>query len=307
MPTGMPIRQTRPETRGAGRAAFSVLMAMTLAACGPDATGPVGHRMVAGRSTQDVSTVATTTLWDQSAHGTILIGACVGTLPSTVDWAADIVVPNGGWVITGVRPVSSLVLSGLWTGSVSVRADDAGRPGELLASSAVTWVNDVITQYTPAANYILTSPITLGSGKYWLVFQDLVCLDLKPAAEGDGTFAYIFDLAGWRPALSGAAQIPSDLRFALEGTSQQPVAEAVESLADVVTALGLADGTTTSLGAKMRAAVDALDAGNTEAACRALQDFINQTTALAGKKLTTAQADALIGEATGIRTVLGCT
>ena len=248
---------------------------------------------------------ATTTLWDQSSFGSILITGCVGTLPSSVDWAADIIVPNGGWTITRVRPVSATMLVGQWAGTVTVHADDAGQPGAVLASSGVTWVDDVITQNTPAANYALTSPIALAPGKYWLVFNDQVCMELKASADTDGTQAWIRDIANWRLAFSGAPQIPSDLRFAVEGTSQ-PIADAVVDLDEMVKALGLADGTTTSLGAKTRAAVDALNAGNTAAACRALQDLINQTSALAGKKLTADQAATLIDEATRIRTLLGC-
>ena len=58
--------------------------------------------------------------------------------------------------------------------------------------------------------------------------------------------------------------------------------------------------------AKLNAPLAAFDAGDTTTACANLNAFINVTNAQKGKKLTAAQADALIAEATTIRTALGC-
>jgi len=83
---------------------------------------------------------------------------------------------------------------------------------------------------------------------------------------------------------------------------------AAEQLSDLmvyVTALALDSGTKVSLQAKLTAAQSALASGNPQGALTALQDFINATLALKGKKLTPAQASRLISEATRIRAVIG--
>src|ERR1051325_3553756 len=61
-----------------------------------------------------------------------------------------------------------------------------------------------------------------------------------------------------------------------------------------------------SLNAKLQAALDALQAGDTLTACSELQDFINQVNAQSGKKIPAALADSLIATADQIRNQLGC-
>jgi len=61
-----------------------------------------------------------------------------------------------------------------------------------------------------------------------------------------------------------------------------------------------------SLNANLQAALDALQAGDTFAACSKLQDFINQVNAQKGKKLPAALADSLIATSDQIRSQLGC-
>jgi hypothetical protein len=83
---------------------------------------------------------------------------------------------------------------------------------------------------------------------------------------------------------------------------------ATEQLSDLiayVTAMALDSGTKVSLQAKLSAAQSALAAGNPQGALTALQDFINATLAVKGKKLTATQANRLISDATRIRAVIG--
>jgi WD40 repeat protein len=61
-----------------------------------------------------------------------------------------------------------------------------------------------------------------------------------------------------------------------------------------------------SLNAKLQAALDALQAGDTLTACSKLQDFINQVNAQREKKIPAALADSLIATADQIRSQLGC-
>ena len=70
---------------------------------------------------------------------------------------------------------------------------------------------------------------------------------------------------------------------------------------------GLPAGTNTSLQAKLNDALSAANGGDTASACTALNDFISQVRAQAGKKKISAQdAEELIAEAQRIQEVLGC-
>jgi len=80
----------------------------------------------------------------------------------------------------------------------------------------------------------------------------------------------------------------------------------IAGLIALVQSLGLHPGTANSLIVKLQAAASALDRGNLQAACGNLGAFLNEVNAQEGKKLTAAQADLLIAEATRIRAVLGC-
>jgi hypothetical protein len=83
-------------------------------------------------------------------------------------------------------------------------------------------------------------------------------------------------------------------------------AERIGDLDALVRGYNLHHGTTNSLTVKLRDALNALNAGNTAAACVKLADFVNHTRAQSGKKLTAAQATELIDEANSIRAALGC-
>jgi hypothetical protein len=65
-------------------------------------------------------------------------------------------------------------------------------------------------------------------------------------------------------------------------------------------------GTETSLNAKLDAALAALEAGNTTDACGSLGAMIDQITAPIGKKISAADAAALIADVDRMRAVIGC-
>ena len=85
---------------------------------------------------------------------------------------------------------------------------------------------------------------------------------------------------------------------------------ATDQLSDIkglVTSLALSAGIDTSLQVKLNDALSAANGGDTASACTALNDFISQVRAQAGKKRISAKdAEDLIGEAQRIRAVLGC-
>jgi len=87
---------------------------------------------------------------------------------------------------------------------------------------------------------------------------------------------------------------------------RNPVAPLVSTLTGDLQALQLASGTANSLNAKLNAVLVALQAGDTAGACISLRSFINEVAAQRGKKISAADADNLIAEATAIMTQLGC-
>ncbi len=74
----------------------------------------------------------------------------------------------------------------------------------------------------------------------------------------------------------------------------------------LVESLELHHGITTSLNAKLQAALDSLNTGDTATSCTEVQSFRNQLRALSGKKLTADQAEDLDAAAVQIQAVLGC-
>jgi hypothetical protein len=82
------------------------------------------------------------------------------------------------------------------------------------------------------------------------------------------------------------------------------VNEQLSDLIAYVNALTLDSWTKVSLLSKLTAAQSALAAGNPQGALSALQDFINASLAQKGKKLTAAQANRLIADATRIMAVI---
>lgn len=83
---------------------------------------------------------------------------------------------------------------------------------------------------------------------------------------------------------------------------------AVEQVQDLIVLVGsfhLASGTENSLTSKLKSALVALSAGNIKSANDYLQSFIDFANAQSGKKLTTAQAKAMVAAATQIKAVAG--
>ncbi len=102
---------------------------------------------------------------------------------------------------------------------------------------------------------------------------------------------YVFDAVG-RP-YSGFVAMP-------------PAGNQVTDLASTIGDFGLPQGTAASFTSRLDAVQSALAAGNTTAACGASEALINHAQAQSGKKLTPAQASAIIDDATAIRVTLGC-
>jgi Tol biopolymer transport system component len=77
-------------------------------------------------------------------------------------------------------------------------------------------------------------------------------------------------------------------------------------LSELIEGFNLPQGAENSFTAKVRAALAALDRGDTAAACGKLRALANHARAQAGKQVTAAQAQQIISRAAGVRTALGC-
>ena len=80
----------------------------------------------------------------------------------------------------------------------------------------------------------------------------------------------------------------------------------ISDLIALVDSFALPQGLQTSLDAKLQAALQAVNSGQTSAACNQLSAFINEVQSQAGKMLTPGQAQQLLAAATQIQAVLAC-
>ncbi len=80
----------------------------------------------------------------------------------------------------------------------------------------------------------------------------------------------------------------------------------ISSLMGVIAQMNLPHGTTTSLNAKLNAALADVAANNLAGACSDLGALINEANAQSGKKLTVAQANTIISMAMALQAQLGC-
>jgi hypothetical protein len=83
-------------------------------------------------------------------------------------------------------------------------------------------------------------------------------------------------------------------------------ADLIGDLISLINSFNFAHGLETSLNAPLQAALNAIERGNTAAACGALNGFIGHVNAQSGKKLSGSQADQLLDAAKEIQAALGC-
>ena len=285
-----------------------------LAACAdpPSAPGRVTPR---ARPSADVTSAAVPQpLWVQTTG----VYQGLGLLPgNTLRIADDFVVPAATtWSVYRVvvtacpNPTAPVTLL-----TITFHQDQAGLPGPGIASFTVA-PTSATPHDVPGGDcfydYALDLPsvVTLPPGAYWLA------VDCSPTAVR--LCGLVLPVTGhvarwsanglpWIPVhdvLHGVLP-PSDLAFALHGTETTP-SDVAQDLRESVGELGLPAGTQTSLDAKLRQVVEAIAAGDTAAACRALNAFMNEVRAQAGKQLTEAQAAVLLGQAAHLRTLFDC-
>ena len=192
--------------------------------------------------------------------------------------------------------------------SLAFRANGVGQPGALIQRFTLASVSKTVVDQTGQSDFRfdLPLPVTLGPGTYWLESQcsrPLIQCGLGPVV-GQQAFTTLDDGATWTPGFPDGVG-PADNLFALLGTADTPESR-IADLEAVVAGLGLDRGTQAKLDARLRLALADLASGDFGGACGAIQDFINLVNAKPAKKLTPAQAAALIETATGIRSLIGC-
>jgi Thrombospondin type 3 repeat len=88
--------------------------------------------------------------------------------------------------------------------------------------------------------------------------------------------------------------------------ADRPPAQQITDTRQTVEQLPIPGGTKNSLSKKLQAALEAYNAGDTEGACSKLDSFVHEVRAQSGKKIPTADANALIADAERIKAAIGC-
>jgi hypothetical protein len=256
----------------------------------------------------DASAAANQPLWTEL---TPVNGVFIGTP------AGAVTTPSNDFVVPArtVWNVSSIILRGAQgtanpspTLTIAFRANGVGQPGALIQRVTLTAVSRTPVGLTNVSDFRfdLAQPVTLGAGTYWLDSQcsaALIECGLGPVV-GQQAFTTVDDGATWTAGFQDGAA-PADNLFALIGTADTPESR-ITALEATVASLGLDRGTEKGLQTKLQLALADLGAGDVAGACGAMQDFVTLVNGKASRKLTPAQAAALISSATGIRTLIGC-
>ena len=278
-----------------GRIAAIATMVVTFAAC--DASAPTGvTRPMDARASLITATTTPTlvSLYQQTAtEGYVRL--CFNGYTC----ADDFVVPVGEtWTITDV----ALTGTGGGTAAVPTQVqfyrDAGGLPGALIQSFSVPPISSTPEPFPFFFNYFraLPAPLVLTAGTYWIGARDFGWAVVIPT----GNTAATFNLGGgpW-------FRLPGE-DFAFRLFTRQTPTTALEALQRSVAGLGLSRGITTSLDAKLEAALQALAADDSATACDALQALLNHVRAQRAKQIPAGDADAISATVTSIRDQIGC-
>jgi hypothetical protein len=284
-----------PLSRTAQLRSLSIGTLVLITACGTEYVPTTQGENV---TLDEVGTESQPILWDQTS-GSIVYHS----FESDALQAVDFVVPTAArWTVTELR-VTGAILATSGQLVFTIRLDDGGVPGttvqgfSLSPSSIEPCCGGVSQHY----QLTLGTPLTLTTGTYWLV------VEMGPDAFYQWQGTAVLGSVALRSLDGGQSwsSSVSDRTFALYGVEETPTTE-TNDLVTALEGLGLAEGVTKSLRAKLNSAIAALADGDTAGACSALRAFISEVTAQTGKKITLVQAEMLIEEANSIRDLLGC-
>ena len=277
---------------------------VAVAACAPDqATSPRAHARAPQASARDLTPAATEQLLYQQPP--VLGNQHSISAPQGSELAADFTVPAGlRWRVTRI-----VVLGAAYNGTlgITVYPDAGGRPGTSIVASATPTLSSSTAPLDPCCGtsifaYDVPITFTVDPGRYWVSELGPFFAQKSPTTGPElliGTSTPGVWLTA--PGLGDNG----DIAFYIYGTVES-VAEGLAGLQTTLAGLGLDRGTLNSFQVKLKGATDALTAGDETSACRLLQDLINAINAQSGKKLTAAQASALVAEVGRIRGLIGC-
>lgn len=150
-------------------------------------------------------------------------------------------------------------------------------PGNITVNA--TSPSGAIVVYTASATDLVSGAVTVAcspaSGSTFPIGITPVSCSAKDSSDNLVT-------SGFSVGVLGAAQITADLLAQVTIDNFQQASNLLQNV------------------------LNSISSGNTGAACNQLGAFINQVQAQSGKKLTTAEATALIGFAASAKTALGC-
>jgi alpha-tubulin suppressor-like RCC1 family protein len=186
---------------------------------------------------------------------------------------------------------------------------------EFSASPSTTRVNPTATFVAPASAVVgVPFQLALGGAAvpgYPLATSFTYAFDCGAgtgygAPSGANTASCPTSATGTRTVRGRVIDQDGDLAEYTAQVAIVTVSQATSDLLTGVSTASLSPDLRKALTTKLRSALDAIAKGRTNAACAALQDFINQVNAQRGKAIPTATADAWIAQATQLRTALGC-
>ena len=277
---------------------------VAVAACAPDrATAPGPDTRALPASMRDVTPAATEQLLYQQPPVTGNQHSI--SAPQGSEIASDFTVPAGErWRVTRI-----VVLGAAFEGTLGVKVypDAGGRPGTSIVASATPTLSSTTAPLDPCCGtsifaYDVPITFTVDPGRYWVSELGPFFAQKSPTT-GPELLIGTSTPGVWLTAPGLGAN--GDIAFYVYGTVES-VSEGLSSLRTTLDGLGLDRGTLNSFQVKLKAATDALNAGDETSACRLLQDLANAISAQSGKRLTTAQASALVAEVQRIRGLIGC-
>ena len=188
-----------------------------------------------------------------------------------------------GWVRQSGGTITFFRVNGLPT-----RARGINNAGEI-----VGWISDA------TGTFVQSFKVTVSGAPY----EDITvpAADLIEAPGFVRTIAEGINDAGF---ISGSVYDAAGISQGF--VAAPPVPMLLEGLALMIEGFNLPKGIANSFLVKVKAAANAFDKGDIEAACGNLKALINHAEAQSGKKLTVAQANQIISSATTIRATLGC-
>jgi len=238
------------------------------------------HQPSTGTFTTIMPVGATFTIAQGVNDAGVVVGSSI-MMPGTVHPGSPI--GPYGWVRQPSGSLSFFRVNGMPT-----RARGINNAGEI-----VGWISDA------TGSVVQSFKVTISGAAY----EDITvpAADLIEAPGFVRTIAEGINDAGF---ISGSVYDAAGTSFGF--VAAPPVPTLLEGLALMIEGFNLPKGIENSFLVKVKAATNAFDKSDFEAACGNLKALINHAEALSGKKLTVAQASAIINSATSIRATLGC-